>query len=319
MHYPAAASTIPLNNLAAFCYCMVGNPECQCGAVVMAVIMAVSVFAGDPVSNLGARSVLPGALALPPRATTSPTRRRRSVARTLCRLSVPICETLSESRHSAVSLGCKPSPSPTDLAEAAGPRPKAAGSRYHDEAIQDPDLTTTAVAEHGRPVKGGQANCCHFEPVPVSSKGSWVLRGPDPPKGSFMNFKIEHASQAPTSSFSPPLPNAPFDVVDFGARDFRLYPTQLTSSACRTMLGNAKCPARRDHHGSLSERSPTRLPSFLHLLHRHLLGRTRQNGASISHAREPIVRKQRPASQNALQQRAFASDIIATTTTNDPH
>lgn len=65
MHYPAAASTIPLNNLAAFCYCMVGNPECQCGAVVMAVIMAVSVFAGDPVSNLGARSVHPGALALP--------------------------------------------------------------------------------------------------------------------------------------------------------------------------------------------------------------------------------------------------------------
>lgn len=44
-----------------------------------------------------------------------------------------------------------------------------------------------------------------------------------------MNFKMEHASQAPTSSFSPPLPNAPFDVVDFGARDFRLYPTQLTS------------------------------------------------------------------------------------------
>lgn len=44
---------------------MVGNPECQCGAVVMAVIMAVSVFAGDPVSNLGARSVHPGALALP--------------------------------------------------------------------------------------------------------------------------------------------------------------------------------------------------------------------------------------------------------------
>lgn len=85
------------------------------------------------------------------------------------------------------------------------------------------------------------------------------------------------------------------------------------------MLGNAKCPARRDHHGTLSERSPTRLPSFLHLLHRYLLGRTRQIGASISHAREPIVRKQRPASQNALQQRAFASDIIATTTTNEPH
>ncbi|KAK2776827.1 hypothetical protein CKAH01_03319 [Colletotrichum kahawae] len=65
MHYPAVASTIPLNNLAAFCYCMAGNPECQCGAVVMAVIVAVSVFAGDPVSNLGARSVHPGALALP--------------------------------------------------------------------------------------------------------------------------------------------------------------------------------------------------------------------------------------------------------------